>query len=102
MFKCPICSYYCENRSWIEEHHIVPRSMGGSDKRGNLLYLCPNCHKKIYVDGCISGSHSINCEDSIIIIGKFLSTDGYVLMYKIGVNGEEIVSKVDDWSINES
>ena len=28
----------------LEVHHIIPRSMGGSDHPGNLVTLCPSCH----------------------------------------------------------
>ncbi|WP_081633076.1 HNH endonuclease [Candidatus Methanomassiliicoccus intestinalis] len=30
----------------LEVHHIIPRSLGGSDHPGNLKTLCPDCHKK--------------------------------------------------------
>lgn len=30
----------------LEVHHIIPRSLGGSDHPGNLKTLCPACHKK--------------------------------------------------------
>lgn len=30
----------------LEVHHIIPRSLGGSDHPGNLKTLCPLCHKK--------------------------------------------------------
>lgn len=33
----------------LEVHHIIPRSLGGSDHPGNLKTLCPSCHKK-YID----------------------------------------------------
>ena len=31
---------------YLEVHHIVPRSRGGSDHPGNLKTLCPSCHRK--------------------------------------------------------
>jgi len=30
----------------LEVHHIIPRSKGGSDHPGNLITLCPPCHKR--------------------------------------------------------
>lgn len=30
--------------SLLEKHHIVPRSLGGTDKAENLVNLCPTCH----------------------------------------------------------
>tara|TARA_Y100001970_G_scaffold292291_1_gene432950 strand:+ start:15 stop:575 length:561 start_codon:yes stop_codon:yes gene_type:complete len=38
---------WCEE--WVdtpEIHHIVPRSEGGKNTTGNLIVLCPNCHRK--------------------------------------------------------
>lgn len=84
MYHCqmPECDYMCENISQINFHHIVPRSMGGSDKKFNLIELCPNCHSKVYVEGMTYGIHAIKSENSVILIGKLLSTGGYVLEYK--------------------
>jgi len=31
----------------LEEHHIVPKRHGGSDKESNLVTLCASCHRKI-------------------------------------------------------
>jgi cytochrome c553 len=31
---------------YLEVHHIVPRSRGGSDHPGNLKTLCPSCHRR--------------------------------------------------------
>ena len=30
----------------LDEHHILPRRMGGSDDSSNLIYLCKSCHTK--------------------------------------------------------
>jgi len=39
----------CKNKYNIvpEVHHIVPREMGGSNKKNNLIALCPNHHKQL-------------------------------------------------------
>jgi 5-methylcytosine-specific restriction protein A len=34
----------------LEVHHIIPRSKQGSDHPGNLMTLCPTCHRK-YTSG---------------------------------------------------
>lgn len=34
---------------YLELHHLVPLSSGGSDTVENLVALCPNCHRKIEV-----------------------------------------------------
>ena len=31
---------------YLEIHHIVPLSQGGSDTIDNVIALCPNCHRK--------------------------------------------------------
>lgn len=84
MYQCqmPNCDYVCEDESQINFHHIVPRSMGGSNKKSNLIELCPNCHARIYVEGIKSGTHAIKNSNSIILIGKLLSTGGFVLEYR--------------------
>jgi 5-methylcytosine-specific restriction endonuclease McrA len=84
MYHCqmPDCDYICEDLSQINFHHIIPRSMGGSDKKFNLIELCPNCHARIYVEGMTTGIHSIKHKNSIILSDKRLSTGGYVIGYK--------------------
>lgn len=38
----------CGNTEGVEMHHIVPLSMGGSNQKGNLVYLCRECHYKAH------------------------------------------------------
>lgn len=83
-YKCrfPGCDYQIETKSSMDNHHIVPRSMkGSSNKKANLILLCPSCHRKIFVPGMKNGSHSIKTQDSIIIKGKLSSTQGEVLHF---------------------
>jgi len=91
MFKCqmPDCDYMCEDSSQINIHHIIPRSMGGSDKKSNLIELCPNCHARIYVDGMVSGQHSVKNKNSVIFLSKLLSTSGFVISYK-NIDDDEV------------
>jgi 5-methylcytosine-specific restriction endonuclease McrA len=35
----------CENQRWIEFHHVVPRSKGGSNNLENLVTLCSAHHR---------------------------------------------------------
>jgi len=44
--KCEICG--CEDESVLVEHHIVPRSRGGSDDPSNIRILCRNCHARAH------------------------------------------------------
>lgn len=39
--------HFCDQESPIEQHHIVPRRFGGSDKEENLVSVCSNCHNKL-------------------------------------------------------
>jgi hypothetical protein len=77
----PKCLYFANIRSQINYHHIKPVEIGGSDKDFNRIYLCPNHHSKIYIPEAKNGIHTIKGEDSIILLGKFKSTDGIVVEY---------------------
>ena len=44
--KPKICSV-CSSTENIEEHHIVPVSLGGRNESFNRVYLCNNCHAKV-------------------------------------------------------
>ena len=83
-FKCqfPKCNYTTIHRSQIQYHHIVPMELNGSDKDYNRIWLCPTCHTKVYVPLSKTGIHSINGQDSIIIIQWMESTQGRVLEYQ--------------------
>lgn len=34
----------CGRDEWIDLHHLIPRSVGGSDVAENLIPLCHRCH----------------------------------------------------------
>jgi len=38
-----------DGQPYLELHHIVPPDEGGSHAAGNLVALCPNCHRKMHV-----------------------------------------------------
>jgi 5-methylcytosine-specific restriction protein A len=38
-----------DGQPYLELHHIVPLEEGGSHTTGNLVALCPNCHRKMHV-----------------------------------------------------
>jgi 5-methylcytosine-specific restriction protein A len=47
-----------DGEPFLEVHHIVPLADGGPDAIGNIVALCPNCHRKMHelnlpVDGAI-------------------------------------------------
>lgn len=45
--KAPFLDKY--GNPYLESHHIIPLSKGGSDSIKNVAALCPNCHKKIHI-----------------------------------------------------
>jgi 5-methylcytosine-specific restriction endonuclease McrA len=52
-------------KGMLEVHHIVPRSIGGTDHPGNLKTLCHRCHRR-YTDDTISEvRHAKRIEDEL-------------------------------------
>ena len=62
---CEICS---ESNIILDKHHIISRSKGGSNEPSNIAHLCPNCHRRCHMG-------------MIILEGRFLTTNGYQLIY---------------------
>ena len=83
MYKCqfPKCTYSCDERSHITYHHIKSKEQGGSDDDSNRIWLCPNCHCKVYIPESKTGIHSVQGKSSIIINCWRMSTSGKVLEY---------------------
>ncbi|NEO93343.1 MAG: group II intron reverse transcriptase/maturase [Moorea sp. SIO3G5] len=46
--KCAHCNLSFRNEDLLETHHIVPRSLGGSDKLKNLELLHLHCHDTVH------------------------------------------------------
>ncbi|MGZ8219244.1 group II intron maturase-specific domain-containing protein, partial [Methylomagnum sp.] len=46
--KCPVCGESLTNGTGWHVHHIVRRVDGGSNQRGNLVMVHPNCHSQIH------------------------------------------------------
>ena len=40
----------------VEQHHVVPLSLGGNDIPSNLVWLCSSCHGKIHQWNSIRGT----------------------------------------------
>ncbi len=38
-----------DGQPYLEVHHIVSESEGGADEIGNVVALCPNCHRKMHI-----------------------------------------------------
>lgn len=83
IYKCqfPYCNYSTKVRTQIHSHHITPREQGGSNKKINRIYLCPNHHSKIYIPTASRGMHAKRSKDSLILLGWKSSTSGLMLHY---------------------
>lgn len=38
---------FCGSTDNLEEHHMIPLSMGGTNDENNLVFLCYDCHKQV-------------------------------------------------------
>ena len=38
---------FCGTDKELEEHHMIPLSMGGTNDELNLIFLCKDCHKAV-------------------------------------------------------
>ncbi|GLC94642.1 group II intron reverse transcriptase/maturase [Cupriavidus sp. TA19] len=48
---CAVCQCKITKETGWEDHHIEPRTRGGSDALGNRVLLHPNCHKQVHHQG---------------------------------------------------
>jgi len=78
----PGCTFETDDRMQIEKHHIIPKSLGGSNKNRNRIWLCRKCHARIYIQGMTNGIHYKNNKTKIELLGWLTSTGGKVLVYK--------------------
>jgi len=49
-WRCEVCGwapprYGTDYYKVMEVHHAMPKNAGGKDEPGNLILLCPNCHR---------------------------------------------------------
>ena len=51
----------CDNRQYLQIHHVIPRSNGGSDDPMNLICLCSKCHGAAH--GCIPDGWTMMQDD---------------------------------------
>lgn len=57
--KCAIC----DNKDYIEFHHITPIAAGGTDDYDNIILLCACCHATLH--GRTFNPQKPNCKTSI-------------------------------------
>jgi len=74
--KCEIC----KQTNFLVEHHIEGREVRNANNNSNIANICPNCHYQIHLG-------------LIIIEGKFLTSDGYEIIFhrkdQKSITGEE-------------
>ena len=87
----PGCNTVAHKSSAMDSHHIVPRSMGGSDMPFNLMTLCPGCHRKIHVPHIRGGIHAEQQMGGIVVLGYMHTSGGKALHYRMLENGFEFV-----------
>lgn len=49
--QCPMCrgkKYSFGKDFKFEKHHIIPKRIGGSDEKENIIALCTNCHHALH------------------------------------------------------
>lgn len=63
MNPCEICGSRAKHK-----HHLQSKSLGGSNKPYNIVHLCLEHHDEVH-------------RGNIILEGKFLTTNGYTLIY---------------------
>jgi 5-methylcytosine-specific restriction endonuclease McrA len=55
-YQCVLCSEPQTQWLKLEIHHLIPRSLGGSNDVDNLMPICPNCHSKIHSNNYVKTS----------------------------------------------
>lgn len=53
--RCPVCQTEITKLTGWHSHHIIWRSLGGSDRSENRVLLHPECHRQVHQQGiCVS------------------------------------------------
>ncbi|MCM2279592.1 MAG: HNH endonuclease [Oligoflexia bacterium] len=47
-YRDPVTGARCEDRRWLEFHHLRPKSLGGADRMENLATLCRAHHQRLH------------------------------------------------------
>jgi hypothetical protein len=84
IFECqfPCCGKVAFDRSEVDVHHIVSRSLNGVKKPYNEIVLCPGCHRMIHVPGVTHGIHKVKRDNSVVLRGYIMTTSGKALIYQ--------------------
>ena len=96
---CVSCGELCQ-RGEADVHHLIPRSMGGSDQPSNLVTLCDGCH----------GAHHPNLHASLsrrfierwaIRLAKWLDSDGILPDTSLNLGGALRLFGLDKFRENQ-
>lgn len=54
--RCEVCASPApfidgDGMPYLEVHHVKPLAEGGSDRVGNAIAVCPNCHRRAHFSG---------------------------------------------------
>lgn len=80
----------CRSKKNIHHHHLVPKSLGGTDDEKNILSLCNICHSKIHRRGkefAVSALISKALQEKK---GQGFVVGGLPFGYKIGKSGKRV------------
>ena len=47
-FPDPFRCQRCQMSGSTTRHHVIPRSLGGTDTRQNIAHLCCDCHRGVH------------------------------------------------------
>lgn len=75
-FRCVSCSISLKS-SEADIHHLLPRSMGGTDELSNLVTLCDGCHAAHH-QKLAGGLGTRIIEKWAVRLARWLDTDGQV------------------------
>ena len=79
--QCPCgCDYETNIKSNVNFHHIIAKSKGGKNNKGNMICLCQNCHFHHIYNG--AKNHNIKNQDTFQLIRILQSTAGPCIQYK--------------------
>lgn len=63
--KAPFCRK--DGEPYLETHHIIWLSRGGSDTIDNTIALCPNCHARMHIIDCIDDKNHLKKQLEILL-----------------------------------
>lgn len=75
--RCLICGY----DRFIEIAHIIPRSLNGTFKGKNILFLCPNCHR-LFDNNLLNFREEKVIEEKVIQAMKLINLDLVKLTFR--------------------